>query len=67
MILGTANHVCLMQWHSAGVKGLVTRRYEARLVIESLAPGMFCKSAKGIITVPSMRKPIIVALGFVSE
>jgi len=38
VILGTANHVCLMQWHSAGAKGLVTRPFEARHVIELLDP-----------------------------
>lgn len=39
VILGTANHVCMMQWHSAGATGLVTRPYEVRHVIQLLDPG----------------------------
>lgn len=38
-ILATSNHVCLMQWHSAGVLGLVTRPYTVRHVIQLLDPG----------------------------
>jgi glycolate oxidase iron-sulfur subunit len=39
VILGTANHVCMMQWHSAGVTGLVTRPYEVKHIIQLLDPG----------------------------
>ena len=39
VILGTANHVCMMQWHSAGATGLVTRPYEVRHIIQLLDPG----------------------------
>ena len=39
VILATSNHVCMMQWHSAGVAGLVTRPYEVRHVIQLLDPG----------------------------
>ncbi|MBX7211376.1 MAG: (Fe-S)-binding protein [Verrucomicrobiaceae bacterium] len=39
VILGTANHVCMMQWHSAGATGLVTRPYEVKHVIQLLDPG----------------------------
>ena len=39
VILGTSNHVCMMQWHSAGATGLVTRPYEVRHVIQLLDPG----------------------------
>ncbi len=38
VILATSNHVCMMQWHSAGVAGLVTRPYEVRHVIQLLDP-----------------------------
>lgn len=37
-ILATANHVCLMQWHSAGKTGLVTRPYQMSHVIQLLDP-----------------------------
>lgn len=37
-ILATANHVCLMQWHSAGKTGLVTRPYQVAHVIQLLDP-----------------------------
>jgi glycolate oxidase iron-sulfur subunit len=36
VILGTANHVCMMQWHSAGVLGLVRRPYQTRHIIQLL-------------------------------
>jgi glycolate oxidase iron-sulfur subunit len=36
VILGTANHVCMMQWHSAGIIGLVRRPYETRHIIQLL-------------------------------
>ncbi|MBI1345111.1 4Fe-4S dicluster domain-containing protein [bacterium] len=39
VILATSNHVCLMQWHSAGHAGLVTRPYQVRHVIQLLDPG----------------------------
>jgi Fe-S oxidoreductase len=39
VILGTSNHVCMMQWHSAGATGLVTRPYEVRHIIQLLDPG----------------------------
>jgi len=37
-ILATANHVCLMQWHSAGKTSLVTRPYQVAHVIQLLDP-----------------------------
>ena len=40
VILGTSNHVCMMQWHSAGAAGLVARPYEVRHIIQLLDPGM---------------------------
>ncbi len=39
VILATSNHVCLMQWNSAGRTGLVTRPYQVRHVIQLLDPG----------------------------
>jgi glycolate oxidase iron-sulfur subunit len=39
VILATANHVCMMQWHSAGASGFVRRPYEVRHVIQLLDPG----------------------------
>lgn len=39
VILGTSNHVCMMQWHSAGAGGLVSRPYEVRHIIQLLDPG----------------------------
>lgn len=39
VLLGTSNHVCMMQWHSAGATGLVTRPYEVRHIIQLLDPG----------------------------
>jgi glycolate oxidase iron-sulfur subunit len=39
VILGTSNHVCMMQWHSAGATGLVTRPYEVSHIIQLLDPG----------------------------
>lgn len=39
VILATSNHVCMMQWHSAGRTGLVHRSYEVRHVIQLLDPG----------------------------
>ena len=38
VILGTANHVCLMQWYSAGSLGLVKRPYLTKHLIELLDP-----------------------------
>jgi glycolate oxidase iron-sulfur subunit len=38
VILGTSNHVCMMQWHSAGATGLVTRPYETRHIVQLLDP-----------------------------
>lgn len=38
VILATSNHVCLMQWHSAGATGLVQRPYQVRHVIQLLDP-----------------------------
>jgi glycolate oxidase iron-sulfur subunit len=40
VILGTSNHVCMMQWHSAGASGLVTRPYEVQHIIQLLDPGV---------------------------
>lgn len=37
-ILATANHVCLMQWHSAGKTGLVKRPYQVAHLIQLLDP-----------------------------
>lgn len=39
VILGTSNHVCMMQWHSARTTGLVKRPYEVKHVIQLLDPG----------------------------
>jgi glycolate oxidase iron-sulfur subunit len=39
VILGTSNHVCMMQWHSAGATGLVKRPYEVRHIVQLLDPG----------------------------
>jgi glycolate oxidase iron-sulfur subunit len=39
VILGTSNHVCMMQWHSAGATGLVQRPYEVKHIIQLLDPG----------------------------
>ena len=39
VILATANHVCMMQWHSAGATGVVTRPYEVKHIIQLLDPG----------------------------
>ncbi|MEZ6034940.1 MAG: heterodisulfide reductase-related iron-sulfur binding cluster [Planctomycetaceae bacterium] len=36
VILATSNHVCMMQWNSAGRSGLVKRPYEVRHVIQLL-------------------------------
>ena len=38
VILATSNHVCMMQWNSAGRSGLVKRPYEVRHVIQLLDP-----------------------------
>lgn len=39
VILATANHVCMMQWHSARSTGLVTRPFSVEHVIQLLDPG----------------------------
>lgn len=39
VILATSNHVCMMQWNSAGASGLVKRPYTVRHVIQLLDPG----------------------------
>ncbi|MFO0428135.1 MAG: (Fe-S)-binding protein [Planctomyces sp.] len=39
VILATSNHVCMMQWNSAGASGLVSRPYSVRHVIQLLDPG----------------------------
>ncbi len=39
VILATSNHVCLMQWNSAGRTGLVQRPYQVRHVVQLLDPG----------------------------
>lgn len=39
VVLATSNHVCMMQWNSAGKSGLVKRPYEVRHVIQLLDPG----------------------------
>jgi glycolate oxidase iron-sulfur subunit len=38
VVLATSNHVCMMQWHSAGVAGLVKRPYRVAHVISLLDP-----------------------------
>ena len=38
VILGTSNHVCMMQWHSAGVLGMVHRPFLTRHIIQLLDP-----------------------------
>jgi len=39
VILGTSNHVCMMQWHSASSSGLVKRPFQVRHIIQLLDPG----------------------------
>lgn len=39
VILGTSNHVCMMQWHSAGAAGLVRKAFETKHIIQLLDPG----------------------------
>lgn len=39
VILGTSNHVCMMQWHSALATGLVHKAFETRHIIQLLDPG----------------------------
>jgi glycolate oxidase iron-sulfur subunit len=39
VILATANHVCMMQWHSAASTGVVTRPFAVRHVVQLLDPG----------------------------
>ena len=39
VILGTSNHVCMMQWHSAGAVGLVRKAFETKHIIQLLDPG----------------------------
>ena len=39
VILGTSNHVCMMQWHSAGVTNIVHKPFETRHIIQLLDPG----------------------------
>ncbi len=39
VILATSNHVCMMQWQSAGRAGLVQRPYQVRHVIQLLDSG----------------------------
>jgi glycolate oxidase iron-sulfur subunit len=39
VILATSNHVCMMQWSSAGRTGLVKKPFQVRHVIELLDPG----------------------------
>jgi glycolate oxidase iron-sulfur subunit len=36
VILATSNHVCMMQWYSAGRLGLVKRPYQVKHIIELL-------------------------------
>lgn len=38
VILATSNHVCMMQWYSAGRLGLVKRPYQVKHIIELLDP-----------------------------
>lgn len=38
VILATSNHVCMMQWSSAGKTGLVKKPYQVRHVIQLLDP-----------------------------
>jgi len=46
-VLATSNHVCMMQWHSAGPTHLVSRPYEVKHIIQLLDPGAdFCISSK---------------------
>lgn len=39
VILGTSNHVCMMQWFSAAATGLVSRPFEVKHIIQLLDPG----------------------------
>ena len=39
VILATSNHVCMMQWHSAGQTGLVNRPFQVRHIVQLLDPG----------------------------
>jgi glycolate oxidase iron-sulfur subunit len=36
VILGTSNHVCMMQWYSARTLGIVSRPFEVRHIIQLL-------------------------------
>jgi len=47
VILATSNHVCMMQWASAGRSGLVKRPYDVRHVIQLLDPGEQFRVSKG--------------------
>jgi len=38
-VLATANHVCMMQWHSARAAGIVQRPFAVRHLIQLLDPG----------------------------
>jgi glycolate oxidase iron-sulfur subunit len=39
VILGTSNHVCMMQWNTARADGLVRKPFEVKHVIQLLDPG----------------------------
>jgi glycolate oxidase iron-sulfur subunit len=39
VVLATSNHVCMMQWHSARITGLVRRPFEVKHIIQLLDPG----------------------------
>ncbi len=47
VILATSNHVCMMQWASAGRSGLVTRPYDVKHVIQLLDPGEQFRVSRG--------------------
>ncbi len=39
VVLATSNHVCMMQWYSAGSTGLVKRSFDVRHIAQLLDPG----------------------------
>lgn len=52
VILATSNHVCMMQWHSAGATGLVRKPYVVRHVIQLLDPACEATETTSITVTP---------------
>lgn len=46
VILGTSNHVCMMQWFSAGATGIVSRPYLVKHIVQLLDPGEVFERAR---------------------